>query len=46
MYLAVQLYTKNGYVVTEQESFDAAVSLNLPEPTPVTVVHLIKDLRA
>lgn len=45
MHLAVELYTKNGYKLTEQESFDAALSLNLPEPTPITVNHFFKDLR-
>jgi GNAT superfamily N-acetyltransferase len=46
MYLAVQLYTKNGYTLREKESFDAAVSLNLPEPAPVTVNHFVKELVA
>ena len=44
MQLAVQLYTKNGYTLREEEQHNIMERLKTPEPTFITVHHFEKSL--
>lgn len=44
MFLAVALYTRNGYEVKEMESRDVTKEIGAQEQTSINMLHFVKDL--